>query len=93
MKCGTNAWQLPKKFYVLHPMHPMVTCIALSTRARVIQLLQLDLNGDICCIFSVKMDSTVPSAIGFTDYTNEIYIFGLFNGCLYVHSDVQLPWH
>jgi len=65
-----------------HTSRVGVTRIALGTRARVIQLFKLDLNGDIRCIFSVKMDSTVPSAIGFADYTNESYVFGLFNGCL-----------
>lgn len=54
-----------------------------------IQVINYD-PRDFSPVFSVQLGTTVPEALGFADnVAMDLFIFGLFNGYLYVYADVS----
>lgn len=49
-----------------------------------VQVLEMDARGQLLPIFSVKLDKTVPKGVAFADNANDVYVFGLFEGDVYV---------
>lgn len=63
-----------------------ITRLAIATRDRMVQVWRLDLRGQVQSVFSVQLDVTVPKGVAFVENAaNDIHVFGLYDGNLYVH--------
>ena len=54
--------------------------IMVSTRDRLVQVWGIDLNAQMHAVFSVQLDKTVPKAVAFTDDSDDVHVFGLYDG-------------
>jgi len=69
-----------------------VTCIAddpfnesdiwlvVGTRDRLVQVWNVDMTGQMRTVFSVQMDKTVPKGVTFSTSSEDVYVFGLYDG-------------
>lgn len=63
--------------------HDALVRIAVGTRDKIVQVLVFDIQDRVKSVFCVRLDTTVPIAVGFTDKTGkDVLVFGLFNGQL-----------
>jgi hypothetical protein len=68
--------------------------LAIGTRDRVVQVWTLDPRGHLHSVFSVQLKVTVPKGVALAEnITKDIYVFGLYDGNMYVRPAVTLtPW-
>ncbi|TDL19963.1 WD40 repeat-like protein [Rickenella mellea] len=65
--------------------HDTDTRVALGTRDHVVQVFTADNKGILHSVFSIRLDTSIPIAVGFADNTaKDVYAFGLHNGQLHV---------
>jgi hypothetical protein len=69
-----------------------VTCIAgdpfsesdirlvVGTRGKQVQVWDVDMMAQMRNIFSVELDKTVPKAVAFAEHSDDIHVFGLYDG-------------
>ena len=69
-----------------------VTCIAddsfsesniqllVGTRGRLVQVWNVDPKGQMHSVFSIQLDNTVPKAVAFNESSENILVFGLYDG-------------
>jgi hypothetical protein len=53
-------------------------------RDKMVLVLEIDGKGQLSPVLSVQLDKTVPKGVAFADNSNDIYVFGLFEGDVYV---------
>lgn len=64
------------------------TRLVVATRDRIVQMWKLDLKGQVQSVFSVQLDVMVPKGVAFVENAaKDIYVFGLYDGNLYVHLE------
>lgn len=55
--------------------------IACGTRDQVVQLFTMDDKWDLQSVFTVRLPSTVPKSVAFSDNSrSDVYAFGLYDG-------------
>lgn len=65
--------------------------VAVGTRDKVVQVLKIDAKGELQSVFCIRLEGTVPIAVAFADNTaKDVYVFGLYNGQVYVLFEVLL---
>ena len=69
-----------------------ITCIAndpfseseirviVGTRGMLVQVWQVDARAKMRTVFSVQLDKTVPKAVAFAKNSEDVHVFGLYNG-------------
>ena len=62
--------------------------LAIGTRDKLVQVWKLDLKGQLHSVFSVQLDVTILKGVAFSENNRDIYVFGLYDGNLYVCSHV-----
>ena len=66
--------------------------LTVGTRNKGVQVFTFDHKKFIHPVFAVELDVTVPVSLSFVDNPRkDVYIFGLYNGYLYVLSQVSSP--
>ena len=55
-----------------------------GTEDRVVELATLDFNAKLTPIFSVQLAGTIPAALAFSENKEDIIVFGLRDGDVYV---------
>ena len=63
--------------------------IIAGTEDRVVELAQLDFNAKLTPIFSVQLASTIPAALAFAENDEDVMVFGLRDGDMWVASVIQ----
>ncbi|KAG2046080.1 hypothetical protein BDR06DRAFT_856595, partial [Suillus hirtellus] len=53
--------------------------IAVGTRDKMVQVLVLNVNLQLQSVFAVRLETTVPKSVAFTD-SRDVYVFGLYDG-------------
>lgn len=59
--------------------------IAVGMRDRLVLLFSMDSRVQLVNMFAVQLDKTVPKCVGFADNDEDILVFGLYDGNVYVY--------
>lgn len=54
--------------------------LAVGTRDRLVQVWNVDMRGQMRAIFSVQLDKTVPKGVTFSESSEDVHVFGLYDG-------------
>jgi hypothetical protein len=69
-----------------------ITCIAndpfseseirviVGTRGMLVQVWHVYARMKMCAVFSVRLDKTVPKAVAFAENSEDVHVFGLYDG-------------
>jgi hypothetical protein len=68
-----------------------VTCIAknpfsesdiqlvVGTQDKLVQVWNVDMRRQMCTIFSVQLNKTVPKGVTFSERSEDVHVFGMYN--------------
>jgi hypothetical protein len=54
--------------------------LIIGTRDRVVQVWSVDTKAQMRATFSVQLDKTVPKAVAFAEDSDDVHVFGLYDG-------------
>jgi hypothetical protein len=54
--------------------------LAVGTRGRLVQVWRMDTRTQLHAAFSVQLDKTVPKSVAFSENSEDIHVFGLYDG-------------
>jgi WD40 repeat protein len=60
--------------------------IVVGMRDKLVLLFSLDSRAQLVNVFAVQLDNTVPKSVAFADNDEDILVFGLYDGNVYVYA-------
>jgi hypothetical protein len=60
--------------------------IVIGTRDRLVQVWNIDAKAQMTAIFAVQLDKTVPKVVAFSENSDDVRVFGLYDGNMCVHD-------
>ena len=60
--------------------------IVIGTRDRLVQVWNVDAKAQMTAIFAVQLDKTVPKVVAFSENSDDVRVFGLYDGNMCVND-------